>query len=109
MIKVWLSIEQAAELEGITYNAMQLRTQSSKYMIKEESATVGGKNRVLIELSSLSSKARRLYRQQKKLEVSGIADEDNAPWYVSIDVQSYKEKYPKQYNQAIEMKRYVEE
>ena len=107
MLKEWLSIEQAAELEGISYNAMQLRISSGCTMAKK--SCQNGKNRVYVLLSSLSSKARRLYRQQKKLETDGIIDEDNAPWYVSIDVQTYKEKYIRQYNKAIEMKRYVEE
>lgn len=111
MIETWLSIEEAAALENIPYNTLvvRLRRMDTYKVKKSDCIDVGGRGNTLIALSSLSSKARRLYRQQKKLEVSGIDDEDNAPWYVTADVQSYKEKYPKQYNQAIEMKRYVEE
>ena len=111
MIETWLSIEEAATLEGVTYNTLVVRLRrAGSYKTKKcGNDELGGRGNTLIALSSLSSKARRLYRQQKKLKVSSIADEDNAPWYVTADVQTYKENHLKQYNQAIEMKRYVED
>ena len=111
MIETWLSLEDAAALEGIPYNTLVVRLRRmDKYKTKKSDCIeTGGRGNTLIALSSLSTKARRLYRQQQKIEVSGIINENNAPWYVSVDVQTYKENHPKQYNQAIEMKRYVEE
>lgn len=110
MIETWLSIEEAAALEEMPYNTLvvRLRRMDTYKTKKTDNIDSGGRGNTLIALSSLSSKARRIYRQQKKL-VSSIVDEDNAPWYVSADVQTYKEKHLKQYNQAIEMKRYVED
>ena len=46
----WVSMEEAAELEGITYNAFQLRNSRGFYKSKTEQNPKGGLNLVFYEI-----------------------------------------------------------
>ncbi len=115
MKEVWLTLEEAAELEGCTYNAIQLRAKTDNiYKTKTESGSEnGGRDRVYIGLSSLSKKARNLYREKQKIDISRLNEnslsDENVPWYVFVDWGWYKDNNKKYYNEGIELSKHVKD
>ena len=110
---VFLRLEEAAELEGVAYEAMKKRVQRNPvdFITKTESATTtGGKDRVLVALSSLTAKAQRRYqaeraRNEKTDEVTDMIaskriKEGRAPWYVEVDVGEYQAAHPEAWTSA---------
>lgn len=112
MIEEYVSLEEAAELEGMIYNSMSVKVQRGNYRVKKIFDTDnGGRERILIAVSSLSKKARQIYRQKKKIDLSKANDinDNNAPWYVFADMAAYREKNKKEYYEAVELLPHIKE
>lgn len=108
MNEAFVTIEDAAILESITYDAMKkkIQRQESKFHVKSEPSSTGGRERILISVKSLSTQARRKYRTQQACKVK--KDAEDVPWYVYTDVNWYKDKYPESFYEAVEIAKYIE-
>lgn len=109
MIEEYVSLKEAAELEGMIYNSMCVKVSRGDYKTKKKADENGGRERVLIAVSSLSRKARGLYRQKKKIDLSkgNELDDESAPWYVFEDLAHYSEHNKERYYTAVAMLPYV--
>ncbi len=104
--EVYITLDEAAELESLGYDAMKKRIQrnQSNYKIKTEKRE-GGKDRVLVGLSSLSKKARRTYKEKQSIHTTDMVLEqvkEDAPWYVNTDLNWFIENYKTYYYAAVE-------
>lgn len=113
MIDIYVTLEEAAELESLEYHTIVMRIQrGGLYKTKKIADTInGGRERVLVSLSSLSAKARRLYRERQKVDVNKCneLDADSMPWYCAVEWGWYKEHYNRHYQQAIAMAKHVKD
>ncbi len=107
MTEKYVQLEVAAELEGVTYHCLwgRVKRNPEEYRIKAEPQLDGGRDRVLVAVSSLSWKARRTYRKTQGIEGGEIVakertDVDQRPWYVEKDLVWYMENYAAQYEKA---------
>ena len=113
MAEAFVTLEEAAVLEDENYHTLYRRIQrkSNEFITRTEPRD-GGKDRVLVALSSLSKKARRTYKQ--KMSVDGrdvVIDKlagDEVPWYLDIDLNWYIENFSKQYYEAVELSKQVQ-
>lgn len=113
MSETYVTLAEAAELEGIKSKTMARRTQRDKenFVTKTEKSGTGGKDVVLVAVSSLSKVARAAWRERERLkELAAEAPPEVAenvkrdiPWYVSVDLDWYIENYKKRYYQAVEL------
>lgn len=109
MPDVFITLEEAAAFEGITYEAMKKRVQRSpeQHNVKSQAREGGGKDRVLISTSSLSAKARKAWRAAQKVEGSEVIIDKRAqeavPWYVTADLNQYTEANKKRFYEAVEL------
>ncbi|WP_250278771.1 Mu transposase C-terminal domain-containing protein [[Clostridium] colinum] len=105
--KIYISLEEASELEGMSYHSILMRMQRNPqaYNIKKEQAIQGGKDRTFISVSSLSSKAQALYKKKMQADVP---KEEIKDWYIDIDINWYKANYQKNFNEALERFNIVE-
>lgn len=109
MAETFVTLEEAAELEGISYEAMKKRVQRNQNSFKTiTEARDGGKDRVLVALSSLSKKARRSHKEKMKIDGRDVVIEqrtgqEEIPWYIDIDLNWYIENFSKQYYEAVEL------
>lgn len=104
----YITLEQAAELEGITYKglAQRARRNPDKYDTITRQREGGGKSQVLISVASLSPKAKRAYQAGRKTEGRDVIIKqraNEAPWYVGADLNEYIEGNRKRYYEAIEL------
>ena len=113
MAEVYVTLGEAAELERVKYNTMVkrvLRKQES-FVTKTEKSENGGKDVVLVAVSSLSKQARNAWKEREKLksftEEFPDKKEDEqkpeVPWYVNTDVDWYIENYKERYYKAVEL------
>lgn len=113
MAETYVTLAEAAELEGIKSKTMARRTQRDKesFITKTEKSGTGGKDVVLVAVSSLSKAARAAWRERERLkdlaaevppEVAENVKRD-IPWYVSVDLDWYIENYKERYYQAVEL------
>ena len=107
MESTYITIDEAAKLEGNKYMTLYMKIQRNlnEYDTKTISSKNGGKDRVLIAVDSLSKKARRTFKAKKQVHDKG----DEFPWYVEIDFNWYKENYKDYFYNAVEMSKYIEE
>ena len=109
----YILLGEAAELERVKYNTMVkrvLRKQES-FVTKTEKSENGGKDVVLVAVSSLSKQARNAWKEREKLksftEEFPDKKEDEqkpeVPWYVNTDVDWYIENYKERYYKAVEL------
>ena len=113
MAEVYVTLSEAAELEGIPYQTMVRRTQRKKdtFVTKTEKSESGGRDMVLVAVSSLSKQARNAWKEREKLKsfTEELPGKDEAeqkqevPWYVNMDVDWYIENYKERYYQAVEL------
>lgn len=112
MAEIFITLKEAAELEEVKYKslAQDISRNKEKYNIQTISSDTGGKDRVLIALSSLSRKARETYRERERLEEAcaggrqgETADKTGVPWYVNTDLEWYMENYRDYYYRAVEI------
>lgn len=116
MAEAYVTLEQAAILEDTTYDTLKKRVQRNSYEIKKEIKDSGGKERILIDVASLSPKARKKYKVMNKIkerdETVELAEEQEnkeEPWYINVDIVWYQENYPERYYKAIELKKELQE
>lgn len=113
----YITLNEAAELEEINYDTMQKRVRRSpeKYSSKEVPGECGGRNVVMIAVSSLSKKAQSAWKEREKLKelaenpVQEAVIEQNIPWYVNEDIDWYIENHKDEWYKAMELGNIVRE
>lgn len=109
MPEAYIPLENAAILEDIDYEALKKRLQRhpKQYKTQPKPRADGGKDRVLVAVSSLSPRARRIYsRTNQTGEALGdeiamdMVNNETLPWYAQVDCHWYIQNYPKQYEQG---------
>ena len=109
MAEVFVSLQEAAELESMTYKGFTSRLQRKPdEFITQTKSGDRGKDKVFVALSSLSSKARKQYKERLKVEEE-VQVSDEVPWYVDCDVEWYIEKHKKEYYKAVELASKIKE
>ena len=108
MSEIYITLKEAAELEGISYNGMALRLNRNRrtFKTKMQPQEDGGKEQVLVSVASLTTKARKAHKAKQKIDGRDVIIEqrtDAAPWYVEYDLNHYIEARKKQYYEAIEL------
>lgn len=112
MAESYVTLGEAAELEGVKYNTMvkRLSRKQDAFETKTEKSETGGKDVVLVAVSSLSKQARNAWKEREKLksfteEVPGEekGQEPEVPWYVNTDADWYIENYKERYYKAVEL------
>jgi hypothetical protein len=111
--EVYITLEEAAELEGVAYFTLYRRIQRSpsSFKIITQHREGGGKEQVMVSVASLSSKARKAYKATQKVDGRDVIIEQRAaetPWYVELDLSHYVETHKKQYYEAIELAKRVQ-
>jgi len=112
MTGVYVSLEEASLFEGISYKGFTSRVSrnSGEFQLKKEGSINGGKEKILINLDSLSSKARKAYKAMLKIEDNEVNnDEDSSTWYIDTDLSWYIENYKKYYYKSVELSKTIEE
>ena len=108
MAEAYVTLAEAAELEGLGYEALKKRVQRKEEVldIKTEKSETGGRDKVFIAVSSLSKQAQTAYRERKRLEETQGEELDlsQAPWYVTSDPDWYMANYKANYYKGIEMR-----
>ena len=118
--EAYITLEEAARLEGLSYETTKKRAQRNKYETITEKREEGGKDITLVKVNSLSKQARNAYREQERLNALAADPEDikeeakkGPPWYVDTDIDWYMEQYKKRYYKAAEtgnvVRRYLQE
>lgn len=115
----YVTLIEAAELEGVKYKTMaqRLSRNPDKFDTMTEKLENGGKDAVLVAVASLSKKARNAWKERAKLkELSGTISpegeaqpEPEAPWYVEADVDWYIENYREQWYKGMELGNVIRE
>lgn len=117
MPETYIPIEKAAVLEGIEYHTLYRKIQRSEsYATKTIPAENGGKDRVMVALASLSTKAIRTYQVKQEIEVKSFIDEvestdgdEDEAWYVGADLNKYMKKYSDKFYKSVEMANRIRE
>lgn len=113
MPEIYITLEDAAELEGVTYAAMQKRVKRnpSAFKTKTQPRDGGGKEQIMVSVASLSAKARKAHKAKQKVDGRDVIIEQRAeaaPWYVEFDLNHYIETRKKQYYEAVELANQVQ-
>ncbi len=115
MAETFITLDYAAELESMSYKGMASRVQRNPGSFKTKTESRGGgKDRVLIALSSLSKKARRAYKESLNIDgrdvvVEQRAGQEETPWYIDVDLNWFIEKFSKQYYEAVKFSKQIRE
>lgn len=111
----YVSLEEAAELEGIQYNTLvqRIRRKRDSYNVRTETRETGGKDLTLVSVSSLSKQARNKWREMEKLKeiAEAVADlpvkdqepDLETPWYVNADYEWFEHQYKCEFHKATEL------
>ena len=108
MPDVFIGLKEAATFEGVTYEALKKRVQRNpgQYKTRTQPQEGGGKEQVLIAVSSLSPKGRKAWRAAQKVDGRDVVIEkrtESAPWYVGVDLNHYTEQNKKAFYEAVEL------
>lgn len=113
MAVAYVTLNEAAELEGVSYETMQRRVHrgKSEYGATKRKSEKGGNDTVMIAVSSLSKPARNAWKEREKLKTIAetpeqepvASEEQQAPWYVDMDIDWYIENYKERYYEAVEL------
>lgn len=113
MAEAYVTLGEAAELEGVKYNTMvkRLLRKQQEFVTKTAKAETGGRDEVFVAVASLSKQARNAWKEREKLRIQAEAAADGqeagkgaeAPWYVNVDVDWYIENYRESYYKAVEI------
>lgn len=109
MAEAYVTLAEAAELEGVKYNTMvrRLSRKQGDFETKTEKSGTGGRDVVLVAVSSLSKQARNAWKEREKLKLSteghGSEQKPEVPWYVNVDIDWYIENYKERYYKAVEL------
>lgn len=117
MAEAYVTLSEAAELEGIGYDTIQKRVKRTpeKFQIIMKQRENGGKELVMVAVSSLSKKARTAWKEKEKLKTTAEAPVQEAegtteaPWYVGEDIDWYIEKHGSEWYKAMEIGNIVRE
>lgn len=108
--EAYITLEEAARLEGVSYETTKKRAQRGKLETRNETRESGGKDITLVKVNSLSKQARNAYREQERLKAlaadsSDIQEEQKTeqPWYVDTDIDWYMDQYKERFYQAAEL------
>ncbi len=114
MEDTYVTLQEAADLEGLKYRGMLARTQRTpeRYQILRKPRDIGGKDEVMIAVSSLSPKARRAWKAAQKADgrdaVISSKTTEARPWYVDADLNHYIEQNRRAYYEAVEIANVVQ-
>ena len=109
MEDIYVTLTEAAELEGLKYFGMtsRINRDPDRYKVKRLSRDIGAKGEVLVAVSSLSEKAQRAWRAAQKADGrDAIIDSKTTvvrPWYVDADFNHYIEQHKRAYYEAVEL------
>lgn len=115
MAERYVTLSEAAELEGVKYNTMVRRVLRGQdaFATRTEKPETGGKDVVLVAVSSLSKQARNAWKEREKLKAcaeeapasgeTSAGQGPEAPWYVDADIEWYMENYKASYYRAVEL------
>lgn len=108
MSDVFIGLEDAAAFEGISYKGLTSRIARNpeQYKTKTQPREGGGKDQVLISVSSLSAKGRKAWKAAQKVDGRDVIIDkrtEAAPWYVEADLNYYIENNKKAYYEAVEL------
>ena len=116
MAEGYVTLGEAAELEGIQYKTMSKRIDRNpeKFLITKEQREKGGKELTMVAVSSLTKKARDAWREREKLrELAGApepeAEKPQTPWYVDMDIDWFMEHHREKWYRAMELGNTVRE
>lgn len=117
MAEVYVTLNEAAELEGIQYKTLSKRIDRNpeKFLITKEQRNGGGKELTMVAVSSLSKKARTSWKEREKLKevanapVQEAEDKTEIPWYVGEDLDWFIEKHNSEWYKAMELGNIVRE
>lgn len=114
MPEVFITLEEAAAFEGVKYNTLvqRIKRSPSSFKTKTQPREGGGKEQVMVSVASLSSKARKAHKAAQKVDGRDVIIEQRAaatPWFVEVDLNHYIESHKKQYYEAIELAKRVQE
>jgi len=107
----YVTLSEAAELEGVGYDTMQKRVkrEPERFQPTVEQRESGGRDQVMIAVSSLSGKARAAWKEREKLKAfAAMPDQEageapEAPWYVDTDIDWYMEAHKEEWYKAMEL------
>lgn len=117
MAETYIPIDQAAELEGVEYHTLYRKIQrGNNFDIKKISSNTGGNERILVALTSLSTKAIRTYQAKQDLQIktmisdteSSDGNEDEA-WYLGVDLSKYMKKHSESFYKSVELANRIKE
>ncbi|MEA4892625.1 MAG: transposase [Peptococcaceae bacterium] len=116
MAEVFLQLKEAADLEQINYNSVVQRLQRNPEAFETKTVpagSAGGKDRILVALTSLSPKAQRRYQaeQSRTVKTDEVTDviaekrikDGQAPWYIEVELEEYKAANPAVWAEAEKM------
>ena len=114
MADVYVTLEDAAAFEQMPYDTLKKRVQRDQrqYKIRTQPNGKGGRDQVLIAVSSLSAKGRKAWRAAQKVDGGDVIIDKRtaeAPWYVGADLNHYIEGHKKAYYEAVELAARVQE
>lgn len=108
----YVSLEEAAELEGIKYNTLvqRIRRKNNSYDTKSETRDTGGKELTLVAVNSLSKLGQNRWKEREKLKEMADTTADlpqeekkDEPWYVKADYEWFEHQYKNEYFKAMEL------
>jgi transposase InsO family protein len=107
-------MDEAASYEGIKYKtfAQRVARNPKVFKTKTEPQEDGGKDRVLVSLSSLTTKARKAHKAVQKVNGRDVIIEARAnetPWYIDVDLNWYIETHKEQYYKAVELCKQIQQ
>lgn len=108
MPEIYISLEDAAELEDVKYNTLvqRMKRNPEVFRTKTQARESGGKEQVMVSVATLSSKARKAHKAKQKVDGRDVIIEhrtDATPWYATADLNHFIESRKKQYYEAIEL------
>lgn len=117
MTENFITLMEAATLEGISYKGMASRVDRNPQNYKTQKKArklEGGKDCVLVAVSSLSKEAREKYKELNSEKVNGddiIIEQrvKETPWYLDVDLNWYIENNKKRYYEAVELAKQIQE
>lgn len=118
MAEIYITLNEAAELEEIKYNTMvqKIKRKPDAFLTQTEKRDGGGRDVVMISVQSLSKKAQSAWKEREKLkELSdnpvqeAEQSETDVPWYVNEDIEWYIENRKNDWYKAMELGNIVRE
>lgn len=117
MAEAYVTLNEAAELEGIRYNTIvqKIKRNPDKFLINKEQRDGGGRELTMVAVSSLSKKARAAWKEREKLKeaaedpVQEAEEKAEKPWYIAEDVDWFIEKHNSEWYKAMEIGNVVRE